>query len=152
MTSWATLTLEIEENDYGRKEFPTGLLLDSGIDEYGQIDENTYYALSFGRYQDERFRRHMEDMHSPRFTGIHIAYVSHVEDTGDEIELDVYRPKQRWSEERLDGYEKIREWGGKRWPDEERVSFEDKMERIYNLRPVIEPIENITPPDMVCKI
>lgn len=153
MTAWATLTLKIEKPErYDEKQTPTSLILDSGIDEQGWIDEDTYYALSFGRYQEEALRRHVEEFHSPIFSGIKMAQVASVEDTGDSVELDVYLPKQRWSEERVDGFEKIQEHEGSRFPDEKREEFKEEIESLTKLEPVIEAREKITPPDMVLRM
>jgi hypothetical protein len=150
MSSWATLTLKIREPEkYGEKEAPIGLLLDSGIDEQGWVGENTYYALSFGRYQEEALRRHLEEFHSPMYTGITTGILASMEDTGDSIESETYIPKQIWSEERVDGFEKIQEHSGSRWPDEEREEFRDEIEALTELRPVIEPQENTVPLDMM---
>jgi len=149
MSSWSVLTLEIKEDYYGRKEVPVEILMDSGIDELGWFDDYTFYALANGRYQKQRFDKFLEEMNSPKFTGIHIAYVAEVNDTGDEVELDVYRPKQRNYERRMDGYEVVESHEGTRWPEEEREEFQDKIEEIFNLRPVIEHQDSAAPPDMV---
>lgn len=151
MTTWSVITLRIDSEElvFDEKDTPTALYIDSGIDEQGWIDDNTYYALSFGRYQSLRFDAHLKNMHCPKFSGVSAAFVSEVENTGDTITTTVYGPLQKPHEERQDGYESIATHCGSNFPDEERVEFQKAMDGEYGFAPVIEPIESRKPPDAV---
>lgn len=150
MTGWATITLLMDSqyHVYDKKP-PTGLTLDSGIDERGWVDDKRYYGLSFGRYQDRRFKGHAEDMHCPIYSGVSCLFITETNNTGDDAEVDVYLPKQRNSERRIDGYEKVDSFTGKRWPEEKRKELKEEIENEYAFAPVIEPQEKSIPPDAV---
>lgn len=155
MTSWSIVTLEIDADSsvYPKEHLsPTQFVMDSGVDEHGWLEDDIYYVLSFGRYQEKRFEEHMKDLHCPKYTGVQQAFVASVEDTGDTIDLDVYLPKQRRFEERKDGYETVDALEGSRRPPEARQSFQGRVEEEYGVEPVIEPVESTIPPDMVARI
>ena len=153
MTAWGTITLKIDKTQcvYDKYVPPTGITIDSGFDEQGWVDEDRYYALSNGRYQSRRLEGHAEDMYCPKFSGVTLAFIADVENTGDNVKVGVYRPKQRRHGKRKDGYEKIEEIEGKRWPEDERDSFKRRVERQFGMKPVIEPQETITPPDAIIR-
>ena len=152
MSSWSVLTLDLEipakrmENEV---QFPTSLLMDNGADERGWVSDTVCYTLSNGRYQNLRFDKFLKKMHSPRFTGVKTAAVAEVENTGDSAEIDIYKPKQRNSKTRIDAYEVVDTVTGKRWPEKERETLKNVVEKSWGVRPVIEPQETMTPPDMV---
>lgn len=151
MTGWSTLTflLDADEYVYDKPMFPTGLSMDSGADERGWISEQVGYALSFGRYQDKRFRAFAHDIHCPKFSGISKLMIAETNNTDDVINLTVYEPLQHYYNERADGYITSEIEKGKRWPDEEREEFLTEIEDEYGFAPVIEPRETTTPPDML---
>ena len=149
MTSWSTITLQIEENDYDRKEAPTTLLMDSGIHEQGWVGDDRYYALSFGRHQEKRFDEFLLNFSCPKFSGIAQAIVCKVNDTDDTVEAYVYKPKQKPIGPRKDGYYWNQTIEGDRWPVEQRNEFKDSVVEEIGLEPVVNPIENIAPPDMM---
>lgn len=154
MSAWSILTLQIDKEGsvYNDNFAPTQLVMDSGIDEQGWYEDGIYYALSFGRYQERRFRAHMEDMHCPKFSGVTLALVASMEDTGDTAEVEVFKSKQRNHSRRMDGYERYDMRKGKRWPVEEREELQEEIEEQYGFKPVIEPPESTVPPDMVATI
>lgn len=153
MTSWATVTLKIDADncvyDERYKKEPTGITIDSGIDDQGWKEEDVYYALSYGRYQDRRFEGFLEDMHCPKFTGVSTAIVSHMNDTGDDVTSTLYKPKQRRYQTRKDGYEPMDEIYGNLYPDDDLVDFEERVFDEWGVSPVINPPESIVPPDMI---
>jgi len=151
MTSWSTITLQIEKNDYGKKEAPTSLLTDSGIHEQGWLDENRYYALSFGRHQQKRFDEFLLNFHCPKFSGIKQAIVCKVNDTGDTVEGYVYNPKQKPIGPREDGYYWNQTIEGDRWPVDQRNKFKESVVDRIGLEPVVEPIEDAAPLDMLVR-
>ena len=152
MTSWATITLKI---DTDAKKFigpPTGLQIDSGNDEYGWVDDERIYALSYGRYQKLRYKEHVKEFGSRWFNGVRTAIICDVENTGDTVDALVYRSSQMDDGPRVDGMYFDTMYSGKRWPDGEKNNFADRVENETGLRPVIEPVETTTPPDMILKI
>lgn len=151
MTSWSTITLQIEENEYGEKEAPVELLTDPGIHEQGWLDEDRYYALSFGRHQHKRFDGFLLDFYSPIFSGITKAIVCAVNDTGDVVQGYVYKPKQELNDVRADGYFWNHTLDGESWPKEKRIEFKEHVAEETGIEPVVIPIENDAPPDMVCQ-
>ena len=151
MSSWSIVTLKVDDSScvYDEMKEPTGMVIDSGIDEQGWIEEDVYYALSYGRYQERRFDAFLEDMHCPKFTGVSRAVVSNMNDTSDKVTSKLYKPKQRIYKTRKDGYEPVDESSGSIFPDEEVSRFKSKIGEEWGIVPVIEPPETTVPPDMV---
>lgn len=154
MTSWATLTLDMmpEDEVEVRKTVPTGLELDSGIDDRGWLDPGSlFYALSFGRYQHLRFIRLVEEFHSPWFNGVRHASVVEAEDTADTAIVHVFEPLQATSSTRADGFRKCDEIEGRRYEDEDRADLKRRVEAEYGFRPRIEPVGADVPPDAIVR-
>lgn len=151
MTSWATITVSIDKDAKKYTGPPTGLGIDSGNDEYGWVDDERIYALSYGRYQKCRYKKHVKDFHSPWFTGARTAIICDVENTGDSVDALIYRSAQMENGQRIDGLYFDTMLSGDRWPDEERSEFIDRVEEKAGLRPVVEPVETVTPPDAVLR-
>lgn len=149
MTSWATLTVEIDKDAKKFTGPPTGLRIDKGNDEYGWVDDDRLYALSYGRYQKLRYKEHVKDFHSPWFSGARTAVICDVENTGDKIDALVYRSAQMENGPRIDGLYFDTMYSGNRFPDSEREEFIDRVEEEAGIRPVVEPVETTVPPDMV---
>lgn len=149
MTSWATITLGINRDSKKFTGPPTGLLIDKGNDEYGELDDGRVYALSYGRYQDKRYHAHVHDFSSSWFSGVEVAVVCSVENTGDTINATIYYSNQSVTDERADGMHPTDWMDGKRWPKDERDAFIERVEDEYGIEPVVEPIETTTPPDFV---
>lgn len=152
MSAWSIATLHMDEellnHNLGSLE-PTQFVLDSGVDNQGWAeDRKLYFALSYGRYQACRFEKHMEDLYAPQFTAVKRAFIADVENTGDNALVKVFEPKQRRFDDRVDGYEQVDSFEGKRWTLEKRMSLLDRIEEEYNVRPMIEP-ESQVPPDMI---
>lgn len=152
MTSWATITVEIDTDERMYTGPPTGLRIDKGNDEYGWLDDERVYALSYGRYQKLRYKEHVKDFHSPWFSGAKTAIICDVENTGDKVEALVYRSAQMDDGPRIDGMYFDTMYRGTRFPDDERSAFIDRVERETGLRPVVEPVETVTPPDMMVRV
>jgi hypothetical protein len=152
MTSWATITIKIDKSAKNYVSPPTGLRIDKGTDEYGWIDDERIYALSYGRYQHKRFEEHVDNFHSPWFSGAWDAIICEVENTGDSVSARHYRAKQYgFDDARVDGMRLSDVYSGNRWPVDERDNLIDHVEEKTGVRPVVEPIETTTPPDMVLK-
>jgi hypothetical protein len=151
MTSWATITMEVDDDAKKFTGPPTGLEIDKGNEELGWHD-GRLYALSYGRYQHKRYIAHVEDFDSPWFNGVWHAIICEVENTGDNVTAYYYRAKQNgFSGVRMDGMKHTETFTGKRWPADGRNEFIDYVEEETGLRPVVEPIETTTPPDAVIK-
>jgi hypothetical protein len=150
MTSWATITIEIDEDAKKFTGPPTGLRIDKGNDEYGWVDSERIYALSYGRYQHKRYIKHVKEFSSPWFNGAWDAIICEVENTGDSVKAHHYRARQKgFDDMRVDGMSFSMTYDGKRWPDGEREAVVDHVFEETGIKPVIEPIETTTPPDMV---
>jgi len=149
MTSWATITVAIDTDAKRFTGPPTGLRIDKGNDEYGWVDDERIYALSYGRYQKQRYKKHVKDFHSPWFSGARTAIICDVENTGDTVDALVYRSAQTETGPRIDGMYFDRMYSGTRFPSDERSDFIDRVEDEVGLRPVVEPVETTTPPDMM---
>lgn len=132
---------------------PIGLLIDKGFNEKGYLDDGSrFYGLSYGRYQSERFAKHFRKMHAPKFSGVESAIVCEIEDTGDTIEANIWTPKQKRFEYRMDGYEMSHTLTGERSPCEKREGFINLVAEKWGFRPVIKPKDTINPPDAIVKI
>lgn len=151
MTSWASITMVIDKDAKNFTGPPTGLGIDSGNDEYGFIDDERLYALSYGRYQKERYKSHVHDFHSAWFNGVWKAIICDVENTGDNVDAIVYRSQQEGYDSRVDGMSYSKTYNGKRWPDDERNELLDRIEQKEGFRPVVEPRNTHTPPDAVLR-
>jgi hypothetical protein len=152
MTSWATITVGIDTDSKNFTGPPTGLRIDKGNDEYGWVDDERLYALSYGRYQKGRYKKHVKNFDSPWFNGARTAVICDVEDTGDTVDSLVYRSAQLEDGPRIDGLYHDVTYSGSRFPEEERESFVDRVEESAGVRPVVEPIETTTPPDMMVSV
>lgn len=149
MTSWATITVKIDKDAQSYTGPPTGLRIDKGNDEYGWIDDETIYAVSYGRYQKLRYKEHVKDFSSPWFSGARTAVICDVENTGDQVDALVYKSAQTANGPRIDGLYFDKMYSGKRFPEDERKKFIDRVEEEAGIRPVVEPVDTITPPDMM---
>lgn len=149
MTSWATVTVEIDTDERKFTGPPTGLEIDSGNDEYGWVDDERIYALSYGRYQKLRYKEFVKNFNSPWFTGAKTAIICDVNNTGDTVDALIYRSAQEGCDSRIDGMYFDRMLSGERWPEDDKNELADRVEDVAGIRPVIEPIDTVAPPDMV---
>jgi hypothetical protein len=152
MSSWGVATFKFAESGdtRGKKEYPISFVVDAGVDERGWVDENSVAcAVSYGRYQHRRLGEMVKNLHSSRYTGIETIAVSRVEDTGDSCTVTIYKPKQRNSTSRKDGYEMTGAISGWRWPAEDRARLIRRVENLWGITPVIEPPNSTVPPDMI---
>lgn len=155
MSTWGTITLDMmDEADVKvSKKVPAGLMIDNGVDERCWLEEDErYFALSNGRYQHLRFLEQAKDFHSPWYNGVRRVAVVDAEDTGDTATVYVLRPLQDKFEARQDGFRVVDEYEGGRWPEDEREDLKDRVEDEYDIRPRIEPVNTVTPPDMVATV
>jgi hypothetical protein len=119
MSAWSIVTLLIDSDESVYDEEllrPTCFVLDSGVDEQGWIetesDNKVYYALSFGRYQGFTFQKHMSDMHCPKYSGVTLAHIIEANDTGDNVKVRTYLPRQLKHDSRVDGYTCVESFEG----------------------------------------
>jgi len=148
MASWSIITLKLDARECIYKEnerkIPTGLTIDKGIHEFGLISDNRFYAVSFGRYQKLRFERHVEKMTCPKFSGVSVLTITSANDTSDEVTVEVFHPNDE-----KDGYSMVDSYEFNLLPEENKQDYLNRIERLEEIRPVIEPIKETVPPDAI---
>lgn len=150
MTAWSILTVKLDggelKHDVDPKP-PVIFDIDSGIEGTSWFSDELFSAISFGRHQELRFRKMLNKMHSPWYSGVSEAFITTAENTGENASVQYYKPEQRRFEMRKDGYELEGIISGSRY-GKEKEKLQQKMLDTFGCVVPIDPPENSIPPDM----